>query len=357
MNTQISPLEEQKQKFAEAFIEAIASKSIEACKKLITSYEERVLMFSEAAIGTPEEYDKLLNTQCLRYFDEADSFIDAHKQEINTDNIGIVEIDNLGGEVEISEGCLFRKIPLFSIAMKAKKQENYRQSNIEFQIEGPFVINGKIRINNFTMIEQHEITGIDKQTINSEFSSPACSIETHEDLLARLPHLPQLESLQESSLIKVYENNTTFNQHLSLEDYDKDNYSPDGEGIFDAIFILGSLIVEGNIFNKLPNSGLTLYVEKDCQADNVTIGGSLIVVKDTLTIKNFCLSGKKGYLQAKKIICPISYGENIWCDNIEGTDGYELAEIEGINEKILSNMICNGDSTDEKTQLLLKDKS
>ncbi len=355
MNNQTPSLEEQKLEFAEAFIKAISTKSVEACKKLIASYDERVLMFSKDAIGSEQDYDELLNDQCSRYFNYADSFLGAHKKDINTGNIDTAQIHNLGGEVEINEGCLFRKIPFFSISMNKQKQENYRQSHIEFRIDDAFVINGRICINNIAMMNQHEITGLDKQTINSEFSSSVCSIESYKNLLERLPHLPQLESLQESDLIKVYKSDTALNTHLSLEAYNEDDFTPNGEGIFDAIFVLGSLTVKGNIFNRSPNSGLTLYVDENCQTDNVNTGGSLIKIENALTIKNICISNKMGYLQAEKMVCPITYGENIWCDDIEGIDGWELAEIKALNEKVLIKMICNGDSMDKEVKKLFED--
>jgi len=58
-----------KGEFSKAFIEAVSYKSVEACAKLVLSYDEREILFGKSSSGISKaDYNEALTKQCKAFF-------------------------------------------------------------------------------------------------------------------------------------------------------------------------------------------------------------------------------------------------------------------------------------------------
>ena len=151
----IEKLELAKDNFAQAFIEAVSTKSIEACKKLVLSYDEQAVLFGkENIVMSKEDYHKVLTRQCQAFFEKWEKFID----EKNASSFTKLTLNNLA-KVDTYEFKVtnepFQTMRRVSVSMKEYKKGKmiYR---VGFQIDEPIFINGRFAINNMLLVRCYE---------------------------------------------------------------------------------------------------------------------------------------------------------------------------------------------------------
>jgi len=130
-----------KNEFAKAFIEAVSAKSVEACTKLVLSYDEQTTLLGKGGIGLTEKaYNEALTKQCQAFFKKWGSFIDeknAHDySKLTLDNLD--EVDTYAFKINDEP---FQFLKTISISMKEYKKEK-KIHRVGFQIDNPLFING-----------------------------------------------------------------------------------------------------------------------------------------------------------------------------------------------------------------------
>ncbi len=154
MKQQNHDIEAIKEEFAKSFIEAISSKSVEACADLVLNAEDNKTL--EIDYGFSDKvYRKKLMTQSKNFLKEQRKFID----KMNADQTSAISYENYlkinTYDFEIPKehpACFIKTI---SISMKERLIDGVFYQ-VGFQIDDALFINGKIKINNLFSVRMYE---------------------------------------------------------------------------------------------------------------------------------------------------------------------------------------------------------
>jgi len=164
--------------FANAFIDAISSKSVTACVKLVASYEDQIYLAGKDAKldMSKEEYDIRVKTNTKEFLDKASNFIDEKNSTINSflNTSNITEVDTYA--FKISEEHI-QIVDVLSITMNTRLLDGVNYG-VGFQINDSFFINGKIKISNWFFAKYYESFWDD---INEE-NTPYPKVQSKEKL-------------------------------------------------------------------------------------------------------------------------------------------------------------------------------
>lgn len=220
-----------KNEFSKSFIEAISSKSVEACTKLILSYEEQNILFGKDGFGMEKKaYGEALTKQCQAFFEKWDSFIDEKNAydytKLILDNLD--EVDTYAFEINDEP---FQFLKTISISMKEYKKEK-KIHQVGFQIDNPLFINGRFALNNMLLTKCYE---------------------SFWDDLENIPYKNKIHSLDEfKALIKDIEDGETREGMRDAYNAYNDWYLHDGDLELDNFDEKVNLVVTGNLTIKEP---------------------------------------------------------------------------------------------------------
>ena len=142
-----------KKEFAKEFIEAMSSRSIDKCANVILVYDEYKALRGDDEKISKEEYLKAISTQCNNFFKKYDDFLDSKR--LLEDKIENIELYDVG---EIIDNKAIEFIPMDSLTISLAQRifDNGDKGSIGFEIDHLFIINSKIKINNFLFTKVYE---------------------------------------------------------------------------------------------------------------------------------------------------------------------------------------------------------
>lgn len=215
------------EEFSKSFIEAISSKSIEACADLVLSYEDNSTL--EVDYGLSEKrYRKRLLEQSENFLKGQSKFIDkknaALESAISFENFE--EINTYDFEIPKKHPACF--IKTISITMKKRLVDGIFYQ-VGFQIEDAVFVNGKIKINNLFSVRMHESFW---DEINEE-NTPYLLIE------------------DKASLNEILGNHSD-REYAEILDHYNNWYLHTGDLVLDSYEVKVNLIVTGNLKIKEP---------------------------------------------------------------------------------------------------------
>ena len=205
-----------KNEFSKAFIEAVSSKSVEACTKLVLSYEEQNILFGKDGFGMKEEaYKEALTKQCQAFFEKWDTFVDEKNAYTHTK----ITLDNLDGvdtySFEIHDEP-FQFLKTISISMKEYKKEK-KIYQVGFQIDNPLFINGRFALNNMLLTKCYESFWDDLENIPYKNK-----IHTHDEFKGLVKDIGDSETLEGMLYAyNAYNDWYLYDGDLELEKFDE----------------------------------------------------------------------------------------------------------------------------------------
>jgi len=227
----VKSLELLKNEFSKVFIEAVSSKSVEACTNLVVSYDEQNILFGKDGFGMKEEaYKEALTKQCQAFFKKWDTFIDEKNAHAHTKLI----LDNLDGvhtySFEIHDEP-FQFLKTISISMKEYKKEK-KIHQVGFEIDNPLFINGRLALNNMLLTKCYE---------------------SFWDDLENIPYKNKIHTLDEfKSLVKDVDDSETLEGMFDAYNAYNEWYLYDGDLELEKFDEKVNLVVTGNLTVKEP---------------------------------------------------------------------------------------------------------